>query len=156
MAKTSPKKNSGFEEAPQAEFEGAPLSGSISDWADEIAREAEKQPKAKKKSAARSKDASRTSRGTSMGGAASAKERAAAGLNPVAGMDVALEDAEKLSSSGVTATVAALSRLIVLQGKDMAPQAVLYEAAAILLLAGAALIMLRIRVNRKGEIQAGG
>ncbi|WP_336056952.1 excinuclease ABC subunit UvrB [Nitratireductor sp. CH_MIT9313-5] len=112
MAKTSPKKNSGFEEAPQAEFEGAPLSGSISDWADEIAREAEKQPKAKKKPAARSKDASRTSRGTSMGGAASAKERAAAGLNPVAGMDVALEDAEKLSSSGVTATVAALSRLI--------------------------------------------
>ncbi|MBY6204804.1 phosphate-starvation-inducible PsiE family protein [Halomonas denitrificans] len=52
--------------------------------------------------------------------------------------------------------ITALSRLIVLQGKDMAPQAVLYEAAAILLLAGAALIMLRIRVNRKGEIQAGG
>lgn len=50
--------------------------------------------------------------------------------------------------------ITALSRLIVLQGKDMAPQAVLYEAAAILLLAGAAMIMLRIRVNRNGEVQS--
>ena len=47
-----------------------------------------------------------------MGGAASPKERAAAGLNPVAGLDIALEDAETLSSAGVTATVAALSKLI--------------------------------------------
>src|SRR5690606_41595876 len=32
--------------------------------------------------------------------------------SPVPGLDIALEDVEKLSSSGVTATVAALSRLI--------------------------------------------
>jgi len=39
--------------------------------------------------------------------------------------------------------ITALSRLIVLQGKDMAPQNILYEAAAILLLAIAAIIILR-------------
>ena len=49
--------------------------------------------------------------------------------------------------------ITALSRLIVLQGKDMEPQAVLYEAAAILLLSVAAMIMLKIRVNRSGEPQ---
>ncbi|TIW78216.1 MAG: hypothetical protein E5V53_23185, partial [Mesorhizobium sp.] len=31
----------------QADFTGAPLTGSISDWAGQIEREAEKQPKAK-------------------------------------------------------------------------------------------------------------
>ncbi|TGQ16659.1 MULTISPECIES: excinuclease ABC subunit UvrB [unclassified Mesorhizobium] len=104
----------GFAEAPQAEFSGAPLTGSISDWAGQIEREAEKQPKAKapKKIPERSSAPGRTARGTSMGGAASAKERAAAGLNPVAGLDISLEDAETVSSSGVTATVAALSALI--------------------------------------------
>ena len=60
----------------------------------------------------RSSAPTKTARGTSMGGAASPRERAAAGLNPVPGLDIALEDAETLSSSGVTATVAALSRLI--------------------------------------------
>jgi len=54
----------------------------------------------------------RTARGTSMGGKASARERAASGLNPVAGLDIALEDAEALPASGATATVAALERLI--------------------------------------------
>ncbi|MEI2296945.1 excinuclease ABC subunit UvrB [Ensifer sp. MJa1] len=55
----------------------------------------------------------RTSRGTSMGGSTDPKTRAAAGLNPVAGLDVSLEDADKLTSkSGVTATVEALSALI--------------------------------------------
>ena len=54
----------------------------------------------------------RTSRGTSMGGTTDPKTRAAAGLNPVAGLDVSLEDADKLSTSGVTATVEALSALI--------------------------------------------
>jgi excinuclease ABC subunit B len=104
---------SGFEEAPQAPFEGAPLTGAISGWAEQIAREAEK-PAAKpsKKIPERSSAPTRSGRGTSMGGAASPKERAAAGLNPVAGMDVSLEDAASLSSSGVTATVAALSALI--------------------------------------------
>ena len=33
---------SGFEEAPQAPFEGAPLSGDVSAWADEISQEASK------------------------------------------------------------------------------------------------------------------
>ncbi|PBB38572.1 excinuclease ABC subunit UvrB [Mesorhizobium sp. WSM3868] len=109
-----PLERGGFAEAPQSEFSGAPLTGSISDWAGQIEREAQKQPKAKapKKVPERSAAPGRTARGTSMGGAASAKERAAAGLNPVAGLDISLEDAEQVSSSGVTATVAALSRLI--------------------------------------------
>ncbi|AZO74245.1 MULTISPECIES: excinuclease ABC subunit UvrB [unclassified Mesorhizobium] len=109
-----PLKPGGFAEAPQSEFSGAPLTGSISDWAGQIEREAENQPKAKtpKKIPERSSAPGRTARGTSMGGAASAKERAAAGLNPVAGLDISLEDAESVSSSGVTATVAALSALI--------------------------------------------
>src|SRR5262245_6533446 len=54
----------------------------------------------------------KTSRGTSMGGRGSAKERAAVGLNPVPGIDVALEDVAALPASGVTATVEALSKLI--------------------------------------------
>ncbi|MDJ1462489.1 excinuclease ABC subunit UvrB [Nitratireductor sp. GZWM139] len=120
MAKSSEKKNGGFAEAPQPELSGTPLTGSIADWASEIAQEAEKPAPAKardkakkpKKTAERSAGGSKTARGTSMGGAASARERAAAGMMPVAGLDVTLEEAEGLSSSGVTATVAALSRLI--------------------------------------------
>jgi excinuclease ABC subunit B len=110
---SEPLPGGGFEEAPQAPFEGAPLTGAISGWAEQIAREAEK-PSAKpsKKIPERSSAPTRSGRGTSMGGAASPKERAAAGLNPVAGMDVSLEDAASLSSSGVTATVTALSALI--------------------------------------------
>ncbi|RWA60667.1 excinuclease ABC subunit UvrB [Mesorhizobium sp.] len=109
-----PLEPKGFSEAAQADFAGAPLTGSISDWAGQIEREAEKQPKAKapKKIPERSSAPGRTARGTSMGGAASAKERTAAGLNPVAGLDISLEDAESISSGGVTATVAALSALI--------------------------------------------
>ncbi|WP_176036814.1 excinuclease ABC subunit UvrB [Brucella tritici] len=113
-------KAGGFGEAPQAEFSGAPLSGSIAgpiaDWAKEIGDEAAKprakNPKQPKKIPERSKEASRSGRGTSMGGAASAKERAAAGLNPVAGLDISLEDAAGLNPSGATATVQALSDLI--------------------------------------------
>lgn len=108
----------GFGEAPQSDFSGAPLSGSISDWAKEISDEAIK-PQAKPKAAKppkkvpeRSKESSRSARGTSMGGAASAKERAAAGLNPVAGLDISLEDAAEFNPSGATATVQALSDLI--------------------------------------------
>jgi excinuclease ABC subunit B len=47
-----------------------------------------------------------------MGGSTDPKTRAAAGLNPVAGMDVSLEDASSLASSSVTATVESLARLI--------------------------------------------
>lgn len=109
---SEPLHRPGLGEAPQAEFTGAPLSGSIADWADQIAKEAEKpQPKAKK-IPEKSSAPTRSSRGTSMGGAASAKDRTAAGLSPVAGLDISLEDAASLSNSGVTATVAALSALI--------------------------------------------
>lgn len=56
---------------------------------------------------------SKSARGTSMGGSTDPKTRAAAGLNPVAGLDVSLEDADRLTAkSGVTATVEALSALI--------------------------------------------
>ncbi|URK87575.1 hypothetical protein LP421_06235 [Rhizobium sp. RCAM05350] len=115
----APKKPTGFEEAPQASFEGAPLSsGSLSsnvaDWAEELQRMAEaetietrhdvasKAGKHRKKveiAAQKAKNdkasvgASRSARGTSMGGTSDPKARAAAGLNPVAGMDTALEDA---------------------------------------------------------------
>jgi excinuclease ABC subunit B len=116
----------GFEEAPQPPLSGAPLFGPIADWAGEISRAADKEerplapakeesgksPKPAKRVPERSAAPTRTGRGTSMGGAASAKERASAGLMPVAGLDVTLEEAGALSNSGVTATVAALSKLI--------------------------------------------
>lgn len=41
--------------------------------------------------------------------------------------------------------ITALARLIVLQGKDMAPENILFEAAAILLLALAAVVIVRAR-----------
>ncbi|WP_157020182.1 excinuclease ABC subunit UvrB [Mesorhizobium xinjiangense] len=153
MDASEPLDPPGFEEAPQPGLSGEPLKGSISDWADEITREAEEPPQPgiakqgrpavapdgapprdaegaqrikggreprsgdsvsakKSKVPARSDAPTKTARGTSMGGAVSARERAAAGLMPVAGLDVSLEDAQSLSSSGVTATVAALSALI--------------------------------------------
>jgi excinuclease ABC subunit B len=109
-----PLEREGFSEAPQAEFSGEPFTGSVADWADQIEKEAEKQskPKPSKKIPERSSAPTKTARGTSMGGAATAKERAAAGLNPVAGLDISLEDVSSLDNSGVTATVAALSALI--------------------------------------------
>ncbi|MFD1696378.1 excinuclease ABC subunit UvrB [Roseibium aestuarii] len=172
----------GFGEAPQAPFEGVPLSGSISDWAREIeeqieeeaAKPAAKGPQGKaatgrdvteqedrtegaqgqvpagRSGRTRAADVRSTSgvsgktdkpaksaRGTSMGKADSARERAAGGLNPVAGMDMTLEEAEELETrlkqhkkdnkkkskaeakfgeltgnQGATATVEALSALI--------------------------------------------
>ncbi|MGO6740818.1 hypothetical protein ACCS71_36720, partial [Rhizobium ruizarguesonis] len=57
--------------------------------------------------------ASKSARGTSMGGSTDPKTRAAAGLNPVSGMDTTLEEASSLQAgSAVTATVEALSSLI--------------------------------------------
>ncbi len=140
----------GFEEAPQAAFEGAPLAGSVADWVKQLEAEAEassvesqreiasKAGKHRKKVenearkhaeavevAARAKrsgqaaaagstkaTASKTSRGVSIGGSSDPKTRAAAGLNPVAGLDVSLEEAGALAKGGVTATVDALSKLI--------------------------------------------
>lgn len=114
---SEPLERPGFGEAPQAEFTGSPLTGPVSDWAAAIEREAEaeamKPAKQAKRVPSRSEAPTRSARGTSMGGAAaSPRERAAAGLKPVAGMDVTVEEAEALSPSGVTATVAALSALI--------------------------------------------
>jgi excinuclease ABC subunit B len=132
----------GFEEAPQSAFEGAPLSGDVSDWVRQLEAEAEaaavesqreiasKAGKHRKKvenearkhaekveakkTAGANKNATvaKTSRGVSIGASSDPKTRAAAGLNPVAGLDVSLEDAAALSNSGVTATVEALSALI--------------------------------------------
>jgi len=111
----------GFGEAPQAPLEGTPLSGSVADWARDLADAAETEADTAKRPAkpaaktAKSKKAdkpAKTARGTSMGGKASPKERAKGGLMPIAGLDIALEDAAGLSDSGVTATVEALSRLI--------------------------------------------
>ncbi|MBY3151933.1 excinuclease ABC subunit UvrB [Rhizobium laguerreae] len=135
MAK-SPKKSTapnGFEEAPQSSFEGAPLSGSVADWVKQLEADAEasgvetqrqiasKAGKHRKKVeiAARTKtsdggvSASKSARGTSMGGSTDPKTRAAAGLNPVSGMDTTLEEASSLQAgTAVTATVEALSALI--------------------------------------------
>jgi excinuclease ABC subunit B len=116
----------GFGEASQPALSGTPLSGTIANWAEEIAKEAERgthpvspareeigrPPKSTRKIPERSAAPTRTGRGTSMGGAASARERASVGLMPVAGLDVTLEEADALATSGVTATVDALSRLI--------------------------------------------
>ncbi|MFB9979749.1 excinuclease ABC subunit UvrB [Mesorhizobium kowhaii] len=121
---SEPLHKDGFAEMPQAELSGTPLTGSIADWAEQIEQEAEKEgrlvgkgdggkaPKPSKKIPERSTSPGRSSRGTSMGGAATARERTAAGLNPVAGLDISLEDAETMASGSVTATVAALSALI--------------------------------------------
>ncbi|WP_185983495.1 excinuclease ABC subunit UvrB [Aureimonas mangrovi] len=114
----------GFGEAPQPDLEGTPLTGPLSGWADEIAQNleeeaerkaAEKPKKAKKPSSPAEPPKSKTTktaRGTSMGTTSDPKARAAAGLNPVAGMDVSLEDAAALPEGGVTATVQALQDLI--------------------------------------------
>lgn len=129
--KKSPPSNSGFEEAPQTSFEGAPLSGSVSDWvkqleADaeasavesqrEVASKAGKHRKQVENAARRHSEkvtAQKTSRGVSIGASSDPKTRAAAGLNPVAGLDVNLEEASSLNAgAAVTATVEALSKLI--------------------------------------------
>ncbi|GKX36085.1 MAG: UvrABC system protein B [Rhizobiaceae bacterium MnEN-MB40S] len=119
MASRSPKqKTDGFEEAPQKPLEGAPLSGSVGDWAKEITEKAAKEKSVGRKPSGKNTAAGRTARGTSIGGSHDPTTRAAAGLNPVAGMDISLEDAQKLDlkgsggGSGVTATVEALSKLI--------------------------------------------
>ena len=67
---------------------------------------------AAKQPTAKNTTATTTSRGVSVGASSDPKTRAAAGLNPVAGMDVSLEEAESLAPGAVTATVEALSSLI--------------------------------------------
>ncbi len=68
-------------------------------------------PKAGPKTA-KNTTASKTARGVSIGASSDPKTRAAAGLNPVAGLDISLEDAQSLAPGAVTATVEALSALI--------------------------------------------
>ena len=125
---TSKSKNddaTGFGEAPQKPLDGEPLTGPVGEWAGEVSREATKPPCKSSATKDHRSTAGRTARGTSIGGSTDPKTRAAAGLNPVAGLDISLEDAEALgvkgtgdrpaakdSSSAVTATVAALSDLI--------------------------------------------
>ena len=130
----SPKKPSapeGFGEAPQAEFEGTPFEGNVSDWLKQIEQEAEastvesrsevaskagkhrkKVENAARQHAEKTAVQMKSSRGTSMGGSSDPKTRAAAGLNPVSGIDISLEDAATLAQGSVTATVEALSALI--------------------------------------------
>lgn len=68
--------------------------------------------KAQKSTTAKHTTSQKTSRGVSIGASTDPKTRAAAGLNPIAGMDVSLEEAESLATGAVTATVDALSKLI--------------------------------------------
>jgi excinuclease ABC subunit B len=133
MARSPKKSPSGFEEAPQAPFEGAPVSGSVSDWVRQLEQDAEQAARAEsmrdirskagkhrkkvenaarqhadsvavdKAAAARKPDTSgvgdkRSARGGSIGGSNDPRIRAAAGLNPVAGLDISLEEAERLNA----------------------------------------------------------
>ena len=97
--------SSGFGEAPQAAFDvgASPLTGSIGDWAEEIAKAASTPSPAPARPRGRPKKDD---------GATTASERVAGGLNPVSGLDVGLEDAGTVPKSGSTATVEALSALI--------------------------------------------
>ena len=132
----------GFGEAPQADFDASEaFSGPIGSWAEAIERASETKAervadgdgdpaeadnasaaearKSRKPAPAKGKTGKadapkpmKTARGTSMGGTSDPKQRAAAGLNPVAGMNISLEDAKSLPEGGVTATVQALQDLI--------------------------------------------
>jgi excinuclease ABC subunit B len=130
-------KPAGFEEAAQPELSGIPLAGSVSDWARQIEAEADKSArdaemreirsqagkhriKAQKK--AKGADApprkreytqKRSGGGSLIGGSNDPRARAEAGLMPVAGLDVSLEEAASIdTSAGVTQTVKALQKLI--------------------------------------------
>ncbi len=54
------------------------------------------------------------------------------------------------STLDVLIAITALARLIVLQGKDMKPENIVFEASAILLLSVAILIILRSRKDAAG------
>ncbi len=123
LSKTSPAPY-GFEEAPQAGLTGTPLSGPVSDWAEELARAAEMEGVESARSLASKAGKHRkkveiaakiSSRGVSMGGSTDPSTRAAAGMPAVSGMDMSLEDANSTglnAGTAVTATVEALSALI--------------------------------------------
>ncbi|WP_237153685.1 excinuclease ABC subunit UvrB [Oryzibacter oryziterrae] len=124
---TSDDPVTGFSEAPQTSFEGAPLTGSFSDWLKDVAgadmegvtKVSTPAPAAPKKRGKTAELATKkSSRGGSIGGSTDPKTRAAGGLNPVAGMALSLEEAEALPTGGVTATVQALEALIQ-KGRDI-------------------------------------
>ncbi|MCB1509083.1 MAG: excinuclease ABC subunit UvrB, partial [Hyphomicrobiaceae bacterium] len=129
---TPPKTNDpdGFGEAPQAGFDAASAvpEGIASKFLRDLEQaedalpdapparargtdQLSEKPSGAKTSGARTA-AARTARGVSMGATRDPKARAAGGLNPVAGLDISLEDAGNLPQSGVTATVEALKALI--------------------------------------------
>ena len=125
-------RDKGFGEAPQAAARRrarASFAGPVSAWAEAIAEGGEREGRPKRRVKGRGdptlSDRSlplspRQARKAAEDGARhldgrprhGASERAGAGLMPVAGLDVTLEDAEALPQAGVTATVQALSELI--------------------------------------------
>ena len=84
---SEPLERGGFDESPQQQLAGTPLSGSISDWAAQISRDAAQasdptlkgegkgNAKPSKKIPERSSAPTRSARGTSMGRAASPRAR---------------------------------------------------------------------------------
>ncbi len=117
----APATPEGFGEAPQAAFEGAPLSGPVSDWARQIEEDVpatkatpartpvkgtsgKTTGKSGDKAAGKAEKPARSARGTSMGTSSSPRERAAGGLNPVSGLDMSLEEAEALLAKQVAET----------------------------------------------------
>lgn len=108
----APISSDGFGEQPQADFSGIPLSSSVAEWSKligELAETPEVKPVPKKPVAKKGEPKKPTSPKSK---AATLKERVSAGLNPVSGMDITMEDAANMPESGATATVAALSALI--------------------------------------------
>lgn len=61
-------------------------------------------------------------------------------------------DRQSASVFPIFIAITALARLIILQGKDMAPENILFEAVAILILAIAAFVMTRLNHHRKDEL----
>lgn len=60
-------------------------------------------------------------------------------------------DRQSASVFPIFIAITALARLIILQGKDMAPENILYEAIAILILAIAAVVLTRLNQMRKSD-----
>lgn len=93
MAKNSKSDSqNGFSEAPQKPLSGTPLSGKISQWAEQITADIADPP------INNTKRTKNKYKGSNRGaeGKASPAERAAGGLMPIAGLDVSVEEAEQL------------------------------------------------------------
>ena len=114
-------KQSGLGEAPQASFEGAPLSGSIADWAEEIAQSADIKPTPapeKPKRTRKKSDPCRVcTRQGSRGPQSDCRPRYLAGKSRRVrachqGTQKGTEEEKEPDRSGVTETVAALEALI--------------------------------------------